>query len=693
MESIMKKKLLNILLASVLAATTLAGCNSGAENNSNSNSNSSIAPVAAQTDTQQSIGEEGGLLNIIGGNIEEAITEQVGSALWNLITKGQAFPQTAAEWDKQALISIQQNIQQIEAQLNIQDAKLNTIIQDIDNTALSGSDLKISSYLSNISDETTNVENLVQNTLPSNQSSTTIVNDLITGSAQPFSSQQVESLTSYVNNYNIATLVPEFTTSKIDTTEQQLSCDPSTTANTYYMLNNESQNAISHPTPNLSSNCLLSVALNNAYTDLTQNVQLSAGSNIFYSLQGFDQMLDTQYLQIVQLLTTAYYLDQLRLYLYVNLQPADQNHIATLLVVDPDSNNLTNLATAQAELQLAYNTRLSFVQTLFTEAKQQAFNHYAGAISSTSLENNCNFSYQAIESFTLSAQMSGTGNLYGWDGSQLQMTCQNQFNPVRSGMITTTTNLAQMCVTTVGSNGNNTYNLQSSNGYIRCGAGNTSNNSYGNYSGSNILDFDVNPATLGSSMQSITSYDGAQDELDYNIGSGTTDHGHGNLDISFIGQPLIGWDYYSWNNNGSEALFEDPSASFLDIFANSYTCLFCNSPSAKWGYVDDGQHAYMISAVVPDGSFAAPVIACIPNDSNCVQGFFPNNSGEGSYPNGPTGYGSYEALMFSNGDEITMTQQMGHGNYNIQTFYNGAAAPLAMGGHSPAINFSNVSYN
>jgi hypothetical protein len=49
--------------------------------------------------------------------------------------------------------------------------------------------------------------------------------------------------------------------------------------------------------------------------------------------------------------------------------------------------------------------------------------------------------------------------------------------------------------------------------------------------------------------------------------------------------------------------------------------------------------------------------------------------------------------MFSNGDEITMTGLMGHGDYNIQTFYNGAAAPIAMGGHNPAINFSNVSYN
>ena len=84
---------------------------------------------------------------------------------------------------------------------------------------------------------------------------------------------------------------------------------------------------------------------------------------------------------------------------------------------------------------------------------------------------------------------------------------------------------------------------------------------------------------------------------------------------------------------------------------------------------------------------------CIPNDTNCIQGFFPNSSGQGTYPNGNSGYGDYQALLFSNGDEITITQLMGHGDYNIQTFYNGAPAPIAMTGHSPAINFQNVIYN
>ncbi len=313
--------------------------------------------------------------------------------------------------------------------------------------------------MSNVSNEITNVENLVQNTLPNNQSSTTIINELITGSTQPFSSQQLESLTSYVNKYNITEQVPGFTTPEIDKTEQQLSCDISTTANTYYILNNESQNAINHPVPNLSSNCLLSLALNNAYTNLTQNIQLTTGSNIFYNLQVFYQMLDIEYLQIIQALTTAYYLDQLRLYLYVNLQPGSENHISPLLTIDPNSNNLAKLSTAKAELQLAYKTRLSFIQGLFAETKQNAFNYYTNTIQTNSLESNCNFNYNAIDSLSsesLNESISSAANFYGWDGQTLTATCKN----IGLGTITTTINLSTLCLNP---------SLQVSNGYISCG--------------------------------------------------------------------------------------------------------------------------------------------------------------------------------------------------------------------------------
>ncbi len=686
----MKNKLLKSLLVSILAATALSACNSGADSSNSPNLNANGTQTTATQTDSQAIGAEGGLLNIIGGNIEEAITEQVGSVLWNLVTKGQAFPQTAAQWDKQALISIQQNIQQIEATLNAQNTKLNTIISDITNSTLANSNLTISNYLVNINDNVTDVENLVQYILPANESSTAIVNALITGNAQPFSNQQIESLTSYVNNYSISVTTPEYTSTIIDTTEQQLSCDPSTTGNTYYVLNNPSQNALSHPMPNLASTCLLSVALNNAYNDLTQNVQLSGGTNIFYNLQSFDQMLDTQYLQIVQALTTAYYLDQLRLYLYVNLQSANHNNIAPLLTIDPNSNNLTNLATAQAELQLAYNTRLSFVQALFAETKQNAFNYYAGAIPSASLENNCNFSessIEGVESSALTADMSDSNNLYGWDGAQLRMTCQNKRNPAQAGTITTTSNIAKMCNVINGS-----YNLQSSNGYIRCGGG----SNYGNYSVSNI-NSTQEPTSFFEEyylLQDIPSYDGANgDQLNY---PELVDSGSGNLWMYFKGQALQNYQYNSYSSDGIAAAFQQVSSSFVDIDMNSYNSSgYPSGATSQWSYVDDGQHAYLISGAWIDenGFQGRPVIMCIPNDSNCVQGYFPNTNGQGVYPSGPSGYSAYQAIMFSNGDEITMTGLMGHGDYNIQTFYNGAAAPIAMGGHNPAINFSNVSYN
>lgn len=636
----MKKKLLNILLLSVLAASTLAGCNSGGDSNNNSNTNSSTAQAATQTDSQL-IGTEGGLLSIIGGNIEEAITEQVGSALWNLITKGQAFPQTAAEWDKQALISIQQNIQQIEAQLNIQNAKLNTIIQDIDNTALSGSNLKISNYLSNITDETTNVENLVQNSLPSNQSSTTIINDLITGSAQPFSSQQVESLTSYVNNYSITTLVPGFTSSKIDTTEQQLSCDPSTTGNTYYILNNESQNALSHPMPNLSSNCLLSVALNNAYNNLTQNVQLTTGSNVLYDLQSFDQMLDTQYLQIVQALTAAYYLDQLRLYLYVNLQPSHQNHISPLLTVDPNSNSLANLSTAQAELQLAYNTRLSFIQALFAQTKQNAFNHYTNTIQTNSLASNCNFNYSAIDSLSsesLNASMSSGENSYAWDGGTLTATCKN----IGLGTITTTINVSTLC---------SNPSLQVSNGYISCGP------SVSNYKASNEF------ISVPSYSDITNNYGGASFDQLYSF------YSSGTLDVYFDSNYPLTYTKGISNLINAVQISNVSSTGFIaNVNPGNQVGALQMAP------VSDGVHVYLIGVgaiyneVSDDQAYM--ILSCVPGDNNCQMANFPN-------PNSPAqGQEAYNALVFSNGDIISMYNQFTdhyHGNYYIQNYYNNTA--------------------
>ena len=65
-EPIMRNKLVKTLLVSILAATALSGCNSGggSTNNSNANSNNS-AQAATQTDSQQSIGTEGGLLSIM----------------------------------------------------------------------------------------------------------------------------------------------------------------------------------------------------------------------------------------------------------------------------------------------------------------------------------------------------------------------------------------------------------------------------------------------------------------------------------------------------------------------------------------------------------------------------------------------------------------------------------------------------
>ncbi len=720
MKNLRKNTLLMLLLST---ATVLTACNSGGPAPNNSNNNANMGSITNNQKVSQSLEEEG-LLTVIGGNLEDAITHQVGSALWNLVTKGSVFPQTPAEWDQTALTLIEKNIQQIENQLASQNAQLSTIITDIDNTALAGSNLKVSNYLGNIGDLVTNVGDLIENVLP-NQSSTNIINSLITGTANPFTGQENESMINYVNAYNISVIVPGYTSNIIDTTEQQLSCDPSTTGNTYYVLNDPSQNASSHPIPNLSSTCLLSVALSNAYNDLTQNIQLTKGSNIFYNLQSFNQMLDSQYLQIIQALTSAYYLDQLRLYLYVNLQPSSQNHITPLLTIDPNSNNLADLATAQAELQLAYNTRLSFVEGLFAEAKQNAFKYYTSTIQSNSMANNCNLNYESLNTLSSSQIESAAstttainatafnGNTLSWDGSILTTTC----NSTHYGQLTTSTDIGNMCAL----NGGSSYNLSSSDGYIRCGAGNYNGNniSHANftllqqtYYGTSIFNEPsypygkttiysgtidpmalytvANPASININFNSTTyPLDAAWNANSTIFGIASVNNAL--IDVKYTGDSSGASNHSKWTFNPTNINIQAiPMASYADDSSSPWHNFEQNSNN--WIFVDDGVHSYMIGEGSYSGATSSQAeypnlnvvyLQCIPGDVNCVQGIWENPN---INPNNVSASNSsdYQGLLFSNGDVVALTQVDGAAGaydhdvttnqYTLYQWYNGTCA-------------------
>lgn len=665
----MKKQLINTLMLAGVISLSVSACNSGASSNSNNNQTTQATSSIVSTQ-EEALGEGlgGAVLDVVTGNLENAIVQGVGTAFWNLITKGTATPQTSAEWDQQALTQVLQGVSQIESEITAENAELNVISQNINTNAYIAAQQPIYQDIQEVSNANSDINDFIVKSISNAESSQATENALLGTSSAPITNQSLQAMTTYVNNYNSPSLslftIPTTSANNLDVIEQQLSCDVSSSA--YYTLNNAS-NETNHPTPNLSSDdgqCLLATALNTSLTDFINATSLSSGSNIFLNLQQYDQLLDSKYVQIVNTLAQAYRDDQLREFLYLNMSPSAQTTIMPVLTVEGSA----NLATAESEIQIAYNTRLGFIQSLFAQAKIAAFNQYAGSISSSNLQSNCNFNYQTIESMTyLTTNMSDNKNLYGWDGKTLRMSCTN-IQAGTLGVITTNSNVSQICSTTNGS-----YNLQASNGYVRCGSG----NNYGNYSVSNINSI---PGPASKVLHEITSYD---DQSNFNnkaqmFDLDTEGDSSGIIRISFVSTPLQNYVYNSYDNELGSAQFTDASNSGVSINMIGSG----SGSSSQWSYVDDGQHAYLISSAYKTyQGYADTMIMCIPNDSNCVQGYFTGSNGQTLY----------EALLFSNGDEVAMSHP-DNANYTVQTFYNGVSAPIGLSNHTPTISFQNVSY-
>lgn len=684
----MTKKLVNLLMLTGILSAAVVGCNSGANGSTNDGTQASTASTnvaAANPETLDSapVGSIGSILiDLTAATLNEYIDDTVGKAIWNLISDGNVSGNNNAEWTRQALTAISQQLNTVENDLSQQNVILQTTYNTLESAVLGSSNTALSDMNTILIDNNSNTGSwIAKATVGLGQQNVSLAESIFAGYSQGNMSESISvALQNASSSYNTNVV----NISNQDSFQQFLTCDENNSVATYDVTNLQATEQ-EHPQPSLTSNsCAVSNFLNNAINQYTIT-QPTQGSNVFVTTQGFDQALDLVYLQILDALTQAYATDQVRLYLGLPItNPTGNANIAIPLVVP--TNAYDNYAQAESDLTLAYNMRLANLQQLFNSAKGQLFDHFAGSITSSNMTNQCSLNYKtidALESSQISQSSLDNNNKYSWDGTALRVTCNNQ----QSESITTTTNIRPLCQQTNGS-----YNLQSSNGYIRCGAGGQQTGNYGNYSSNNILNYTTEPSNNPNSF--ITTYNNANSVNDqaYDFGSGMTDTGTGNLDMYFIGAPLVAWQYNGYNNGGGSAVFKNASSSFVDIEASTYLCEDCNGISSQWSYVDDGVHAYLLSAYVPGGNWGAPVIACLPNDSNCVQGYFPNPNHQGEYPSGNQGYGGYNALLFSNGDTITMTQQLGHGNYNIQTFYNGVVSPVTLNNNNPTITFPNVTY-
>ncbi|TXI91585.1 MAG: hypothetical protein E6Q33_09850 [Neisseriales bacterium] len=672
----MKNRLINTLMLSGIIAATLVGCNSGGNGNvanqtqlgSMGSNNQGV--TSSQISNTEKIGTEGNILvDFAAATLSEYINSTVGKVVLNAITGGN---ENNGGSTKEMLTSIDNNFQNVESGLSGLNTTINTVFNNLESQNLGDLKTNIGNSSLVLSDNYHDVKGWIEKAGLDNGVSTDNINlaeSIFAGFGQ---AAMNEAMTNALI-LSESTFSQNFTNlSDQDVYQQELTCDNNRTYNSAEPANASN----SHPQTVLSNpnnECALSNLLNTEINQFALS-SLKQGTNIFYTTQGFDQSLDLVYLQILTALTKAYAVDQLRLFMGLPSTNPSGNLSSIVPSVIPIS-HYGNYSLAESDLALAYNMRLANLQQLFSSAKAQLFNQFTSTINSNNMVNQCGLSFESIDAIEYMSQSSSdNSNQYSWDGSNLTVTCQSTpFGPIK-----TTTNLAALCTTA-----NGTYNLSSSNGYIRCGAGNTtagdfgSSASYGNYSYTNVINDPIEPdARLYTS-----GYDNNWEVLEeqaltygpYNYtNKGDFNELNGQLDIkiSSKSQPLVSWDFMGYNNHGQQATFEVPSSNSFAVYFNFYNESTHNTDS-NWSFVDDGVHAYMISAST---YFAMPIIACLPNDNNCT---FASGSSNSAFVGDSSSYdGSFVGLVFSNGDAIAINQIMGHGDYQIQTFYNGAPTPF-----------------
>lgn len=545
----MKNKLVTTLMLSGIMATTLVGCNSGASGNTNTQGASTQAISNANQDA--SIGGVASvLMDFASSTLNEYIDGTVGKVVWNLISGG-SINGNSGQATHQALTAIGNQLNSVENTLSQQNEVLQTTYNAIESAALGSSDTELSQMNTILVDNNSDTNGWITKvTAPLGQQNMNAAINSFTGYSQ---SSMGESISIALQNASSTFNTNVTNIASQDSFEQFLSCDENNATATYDVTNLQATQKEHQQASLAANNCAVTNFLNDAVTKYAIT-QLAQGNNIFYTTQGFDQALDLVYLQIVDALTQAYAVDQVRLYLGLPVTNPSKDTRVSAPVVIP-SNAYDNYQLAESDLALAYNMRLANLQQLFMSAKSQLFNQFTSAITSANMVQQCNLSFESVDAVSYISQSSADNkNNYSWDGTALRLPCKN----IQAGTIVTTSNIQPLCQTTNGS-----YNLQSVNGYIRCGAGNTVVGNYGNYSSSNILNASVQPTTSDSQIT-----DAEVANLSYSFGSGTTDRGDGNMWVYFTGAPLIAWQYLGYNNNGGEAAFNSASSIFVDIYVN-----------------------------------------------------------------------------------------------------------------------------
>lgn len=772
-----KSKFANYLSLAFLGVASLTAACSGGGGTSNTSSGIQESEPIKFTDDDS-------VLNFAVVKLESYIASKVASTLFNEIFTGNPNNQPSpTAWTNKALSKINNSLSNIQSGLGSNQALITTLINDLQ-------DIQIYQASQNLNNAVTNIQNAFQ--LPGNVPGEipAWVNDIITYQAthSQLGAITAEELAALQNNFQNALINNESINQQVidqimayyanpdnagsivsnpfpaimsaglnsnpqdygggdvylDAYEQELSCDISPKLISWYTLES-TVNAKNHPMPNLRTpGCSLINYLNTSLAYLYTK-SISPGNNIFYTLSQFNYGLSFTALTIINALSQAYTIDQLRLFLYAQASNYKNLNIgwkdSLPAVISPANGKLKNYQEAKAELKLAYETRINFVMNLINQAESQAFGYYTTQISSTSMGNDCNLNLTSLlqlESNQLSQNASGAtsnnGNLLSWDGQYLAVSCKNA-QRYESGIFTSTTNVTGLCQAT-----NSNYNLYSINGYVFCSSAFGQNIQESNYSniplitaGNNIPYYSLSPSSIPIPNSVFGQQFGGPlyDPMVYSIPSNTGLNARNpyggplSLNIQFSGTAFpIMWIYnpqqtnLTFGANGESVSMnlhvgpytKDIPAALWTASGNAGwnkvsidyqvgSCVDCDYTGTNlkpieqngWFIIFDGNHYFLMGAYVAYpgyddvnsfvyNPFGSVYISCLNNDINCQQGIFANPNGAES--------SDYQALVFSNGDVITLTQNgrnqyfglggFGTGNYNLTQYYESACGPTSI---------------
>ena len=499
----MKNKLINTLMLAGIISFTLVGCNSGASgsvSNSAQNSQSAGNNVTQSTLTSAPVIGSVNLpntINMLGGDIIDTIIDpssgvaKIGTQLLGLLT-GSAFPSKPSQSQLQQLeaqnaqmfAQIQSNLQNINTELNAQGTLLLGIQNSIYQDQQIDTQLAISQAQNQLQIMLNQLNSYISLALPQEQANqvNALLNNAESGtipeSAIAVLMKDTGTMVSRVQGIN-----------SLDSLEITLAGDNATS----YSVNNPAlhNNPESYAT---TSNTQLIASLQAAYNSYVS--QSNGSTNLFQNQLAWNNTVDSTILQLMQNLNTAYRIDQLRLFLSMNLKTK----------ISPPASiyygDLNNYATASADLAYAYQQRFAFLMYLDNLYKTNFWNNFMGVLGN-GLSQSCNLNNTYLSS------LSNGSSLGSWNGTNLTISCnggtfQSQGQNIQP-VINTNFTPSLPCNT----NSNGVYGdlTVTKAGYIICGTNsndwNNETDQYGNQTGNNNINNTMAAANNGTFAPNI----------------------------------------------------------------------------------------------------------------------------------------------------------------------------------------------